>query len=69
VDETPERYEKYLRATPFHQNQPPPEFCHQRILDFFDRIFTTPMEPVTQRRWFFGLTKWRLAKRNKLPGE
>jgi hypothetical protein len=39
------------------------------LLSFFDRIFRQPQRPVTQRRWFFGLTKWRLAKRNKLPGE
>jgi len=69
VDDTPSLYEKYLRATPFHENVPPKEFSKDRILRFFDRIFATSIRPVSQRRWFFGLTKWRLAKRNKLPDE
>lgn len=69
VDETPELYMKYLRAAPFHGNQPPEEFSKERILRFFERIFSTPLRPVAQRRWFFPLTKWRLAKRNKLSTE
>lgn len=69
VDETPELYQKYLRATPFRDNRPPEEFSRDRILKFFERIFTTPLKPTSQRRWFFPLTKWRLAKRNKLPSE
>jgi len=69
VDETPELYQKYLRATPFHENRPPEEFSRDRILKFFEQIFTMPRKPISQRRWFFPLTKWRLAKRNKLPSE
>ena len=69
VDDSPDLYLKYLRAAPFRDNRPPEEFSRQRILDFFDRIFTTPIKPVAQRRWFFPLTKWRLAKRNKLSTE
>ena len=69
VDETPELYQKYLRATPFRDNRPPEEFSRDRILKFFERIFTTPLKPTSQRRWFFPLTNWRLAKRNKLPSE
>jgi hypothetical protein len=69
VDETPELFEKYLRATPFHHNQPPREFSHERILAFFEKIFTSNVKPVAQRRWFFPITKWRLAKRNKMPYE
>ena len=38
-------------------------------VEFFHRVFRSRQTPVAQRRWFFGLTKWRLAKRNKLPGE
>jgi hypothetical protein len=40
-----------------------------RLVDFFRWIFATPVRPVAQRRWFFPLTKWRLAKRNKMPGQ
>ena len=69
VDSNPNLYEKYLRATPFVNNLPPEEFSRDRVLRFFDKIFSTQIKPITQKRWFFGLTKWRLAKRNKLPSE
>lgn len=69
VDETPELYARYVQATPFRGNQPNPAFDHSRLIDFFRGIFQTPLKPVTQKRWFFPLTKWRLAKRNKLPGQ
>jgi hypothetical protein len=69
VDDTPELYAKYIQAPPFHKNVPNSAYDMNTLLVFFDRIFRQPQRPVAQRRWFFGLTKWRLAKRNKLPGE
>ena len=69
VDETPELYDQYLRATPFANNTPPEEFSRERVLAFFDRIFSTSLKPAAQRRWFFALTKWRVVKRNKLVNE
>jgi len=69
VDDTPELYAKYIRASPFYKNVPNSAYDMNTLLSFFDRIFRQPQRPVTQRRWFFGLTKWRVAKRNKLPGE
>ena len=69
VDADEKLYRKYLEAPPFRNNTPPDVFSEDRLLDFMDRIFTTPIKPVAQRRWFFHLTKWRLAKRNKLPSE
>ena len=69
VDTTPNLYEKYLRATPFVNNLPPEEFSRERVLRFFEKIFAAQIKPIAQKRWFFGLTKWRLAKRNKLPSE
>ena len=69
VDTTPNLYEKYLRATPFVNNLPPEEFSRERVLRFFEKIFAAQNKPIAQKRWFFGLTKWRLAKRNKLPSE
>ena len=69
VDETPELYARYLQATPFRENRPSPIFDQGRLVDFFRTIFENPRKPVTQRRWFFPLTKWRLVKRNKLPGQ
>ena len=69
VDDTPELYAKYIQAPPFYKNMPSSAYDMNTLLAFFDRIFRHPQRPVAQRRWFFGLTKWRLAKRNKLPGE
>jgi len=69
VDDTPALWKEYLRATPFHENHAPQEFSKERILSFFERIFSNPIKPVAQRRWFFAWTKWRFAKRNKVLGE
>ena len=69
VDEDEKLYRKYLEAPPFRDNVPPPVFSEDRLLDFLEKVFTTPIKPIAQRRWFFPLTKWRLAKRNKLPSE
>jgi hypothetical protein len=67
VDETPELYARYVQAPPFVGNRPSPVYDLNRLVDFFRRIFAAPIRPIAQRRWFFSLTKWRLAKRNKLP--
>ena len=69
VDTSPELYRQYLEAPPFKNNLSPEEFSRRRVLDFFNRIFSTPIRPAAQRRWYFSVTKWRLAKRNKLPHE
>ena len=69
VDTDETLYRKYLEAPPFRNNTPPDVFSEERLLDFLGRIFTSPIKPVAQSRWFFHLTKWRLAKRNKLATE
>jgi hypothetical protein len=69
VDDTPELYAKYIHATPFHNNRPNSTYDREVLVAFFHRVFESPLKPIAQRRWFFGLTKWRLAKRNKLFGE
>ena len=69
VDDTPELYARYIRTAPFYDNRPNSAYDRNGLLSFFDQIFRARQKPAAQRRWFFGLTKWRLAKRNKLPGE
>jgi hypothetical protein len=69
VDETPEFYARYVQAPPFVDNRPSSVYDLNRLVDFFHQIFSTPIRPVAQRRWFYPLTKWRLAKRNKLSGQ
>jgi hypothetical protein len=69
VDENPDLYARYVQAPPFRENRPSPIYDLGRLVDFFKNIFAHPIRPVSQRRWFFPLTKWRMAKRNKLPGQ
>ena len=69
VDETPSLYARYVQANPFHGNRPNAAFDCEKLLGFFQGVFSNPLKPVSQRRWFFNITKWRVAKRNKLPGE
>ena len=69
ADETPELYARYLQATPFYNNRPNPAYDLNLLVDFFRKIFSSPIRPIAQRRWFFPLTKWRLAQRNKLPAK
>jgi hypothetical protein len=49
-------------------NQPNDYFNLDRVLDFFERIFTTPIHPVSQRRRLFSFGRWVLVKRNKPHG-
>ena len=42
VDADDELYRRYLAASPFHDNRPNKEFDHERLLDFFERIFSAP---------------------------
>ena len=69
VDTNEALYLRYLQAPPFRNNTPPDVFSEAKLLDFLGRIFTARVKPIAQRRWFFQLTKWRLAKRNKLLSE
>ena len=69
VDSDEKLYQRYLEAPPFRNNSAPDIFSDEKLLAFLEKIFTTPIKPVAQRRWFFHLTKWRLAKRNKLLTE
>ena len=69
VDADPDLYARYVKASPFRDNRPSPIYDLSRLVDFFNDIFTRSILPVAQRRWFFPLTKWRMAKRNKLPGQ
>ena len=69
VDTNEALYLRYLQAPPFRNNTPPDVFSETKLLDFLGRIFNAKAKPVAQRRWFFQLTKWRLAKRNKLLSE
>ena len=57
-------YLEYARQPYFHDNRPNAFFRRERILDFFERIFTTPIRPVAQRRSWFRLGRWQCVKRH-----
>lgn len=64
VDRNEALYLEYLREPFFHGNQPNEYFDHNRIRDFFGRIFADPTPPLAARekRWF---GRWVLTKRNR----
>ncbi len=64
IDKNPGLYLEYLRQPVFHNDQPNEFFSTERFLDFFDRIFTTPIQPVGARRKFFQFRRWIVVKKH-----
>jgi alpha(1,3/1,4) fucosyltransferase len=69
VDSDDQLYRRHLAASPLCDNRPNKEWDHERLLDFFERIFDAHPDPVARRRWFYPLTRWRLVKRPRTPQE
>ena len=65
LDRDDAKYLEYLRQPYFHGNQPNEYFSPDRLLDFFQRIFTTRIEPVSWRRGAFEVNRWVLARKNR----
>lgn len=68
LDQDDARYLDYLRQPYLHQDTPGPFFSKDRILDFFERVFSEPITPVARRRGqtFRGgrlAGRWNLVKR------
>ena len=58
-----------MRQLYFHNDQPNQFFSHQRILDFFEKIFSEKITPVSRKRgklYFIGrcFGRWKLVKRH-----
>jgi alpha(1,3/1,4) fucosyltransferase len=64
IDNNPELYLEYLRQPIFHNNQPNEYFSRERLLNFFDNIFTTPIQPIGTRRKFFQFRRWIAVKKH-----
>jgi len=69
LDQDDEKYLAYLRAPYFHNDQPNRYFSRERILDFFEKIFTqkiTPAAQVGRKTFSFGRIwgRWKLTKRH-----
>ncbi len=68
LDNDDEKYLEYMRQPYFHGDQPNQFFSHQRILDFFEKIFSLEITPVAQknRKSFFSerlFGRWKIVKR------
>jgi hypothetical protein len=66
LDQDDAKYMEYLRQPYFHNNKPNASFDRNRILDQFERIFTTEIRPVSVRRRWIQLGRWIAVKKNML---
>jgi hypothetical protein len=64
LDQDDAKYAEYLRQPWFHNNTPNASFDRSRLLDQFERIFTTKIRPVSGRRRWFQLGRWITVKKN-----
>jgi len=65
LDRDDAKYLEYLRQPYFHNNQPNEFFSHERLLNFFEKIFTTPITPVSARRYPLQIDRWIPVLKNR----
>ena len=65
LDRDDAKYMEYLRQPYFHNNQPNEFYDRKRLLDQFERIFTTPITPVSTRRYPLQIDRWIAVKKNR----
>lgn len=63
LDRDDAKYLEYARQPFFHQDKPNEYFDRERLLKFFERIFSTPITPNGQRMRFFSPGRWVMAKK------
>jgi hypothetical protein len=68
LDNDDEKYLEYLRQPYFHNDRPNQFFNRQRVLDFFETVFTQRITPVSQKKgslYFIGrcFGRWKIVKR------
>ncbi len=66
LENTREDYMKMLSEPPFLNNRVPEIYSQDRLLEFLVREIERVELPVARRRWFWGLTKWRLVRRDRV---
>jgi hypothetical protein len=66
LDQDDAKYMEYLRQPYFHNNQPNEFFSHERLLNQFEKIFTTPITPVSARRYRLQIGRWIPVRKNRL---
>ena len=65
IDRNDALHLEYLRQPWFLTDQPNEFFGAERLLDFFERVFTTPIRPVGARRRVFPFGRWIGAKKER----
>ena len=65
LDQDDAKYLEFLRQPYFHNNQPNEFFSHERLLNFFEKIFTTPIAPVSARRYPLQIDRWIPVLKNR----
>ncbi len=66
LDRNDDQYLELMRQPYLPGDQPTPYFSYEPIWEFFERVFTTPIQPVAHRRKRFGFGRWTLVKRYHL---
>lgn len=69
LDKDDSKYLEYMRQPYFHNDKPNKYFSHERMLDFFEKIFSqriTPVAQVGRKAFSFGrlFGRWKLVKRH-----
>lgn len=66
LDRDDAKYLEFVRQPYLPGDKPTAYFNRERIVDFFEKIFTRPIVPAArrQRSWFF-FGRWKLAKRHE----
>lgn len=65
LDQDDAKYLEYLRQPYFHNNLPNEYYSHDRLLNQFEKIFTTPITPVSHRRYRFQIGRRFFAIKNR----
>ncbi len=65
LDRDEKKYLKCFHQPYFHDDRPNEFYNEDRLLNFFERIFSTPIQPVSQRRPWFRIGRWIPVKRNR----
>jgi glycosyltransferase involved in cell wall biosynthesis len=68
LDQDDAKYMELLRQPYFHNNEPNEFFSRERLLNQFEKIFTTPITPVSTRRQPLQAGRWIAVKKNKPHG-
>lgn len=64
LDNDDAKYLEYFRQPYFHNDEPNEFFNHDRLLNQFEKIFTTSITPVSRRRRWWQVGRWIAVKKN-----